>query len=137
MRDSGPHRFPRRCRESLIETVARTTVVSILVHCPAADSGLAVIDSRELRKTRLNESRVAGSVRLGEAFGPWIDYLGTGATDVFEDYVRSSFVLAGYADAEIVFADARYYHDGCGPLHCGSNASRAIPSENWWEDVAP
>lgn len=72
------------------------------------------------------------TVITGESYGPVVDYDGMGARDILRAYVRAIFVEAGYPDPNIIMADARWYHNNCGSLHCGSNVQRGIPTYLWW-----
>ena len=58
---------------------------------------------------------------------------GGGASDILADYVAAAFFRAGYVLPPTT-ADSRYYHDGCGNIHCGTNVRRTIPSYKWWEN---
>jgi protein-arginine deiminase len=66
-----------------------------------------------------------------KAFGPKVNYNGSGNRDLFEDYATGAYRAAGYRT--IVFTDARLYHDAGGSLHCGTNVIRAAPADaKWW-----
>lgn len=74
----------------------------------------------------------------GKAFGPQVDYRGTGQLrDIFDDYFSHPIDpmgilrLAGYD--HVIRADARVYHNNCGSIHCGTNVRREIPIFKWWE----
>ena len=71
------------------------------------------------------------TVITGNAYGPSVNYDGTGAKDILNEYVTAMFQKAGYTN--IIMADARYYHDNYGSLHCGTNVQRILPALNWWE----
>ncbi len=58
---------------------------------------------------------------------------GDGASDILMDYVEAAFKKAGYA-LPAVKADSRYYHNGSGNIHCGTNVRRTVPTGyQWWE----
>lgn len=41
--------------------------------------------------------------------------------------------MAGIPIGNIVRADGRYYHNGVGFIHCGTNVVRELPTDKWWE----
>ncbi len=71
------------------------------------------------------------TVFTGDSFGPVVDYLDTGATDILEDYLTAIFGKAGISN--VVTVDSRIYEENGGSVHCGTNARREIPTYNWWE----
>ena len=72
-------------------------------------------------------------VVTGDSLGPEVDYDGTGKKSILNEYVRSMFEIAGFNSNNVKFADAASYHEGCGLVHCGTNALRQIPAYDWWE----
>lgn len=70
------------------------------------------------------------TVVAGKAYGPSVDYDGNGAKDILEEYAKAMFIKAGYSN--IIFTDARWYHNDEGLAHCGTNVLRAIPGYSWW-----
>ena len=76
-------------------------------------------------------SLVNGStVIAGKAYGPVVDFDGTGKKDIFQDYARRVFHRMGYK--LIKFTDARIYHNSGGSIHCGTNVIRQLPVDPWW-----
>jgi hypothetical protein len=67
----------------------------------------------------------------GTTFGPKVNWNGTGASDLFGDYVTDVFHRAGVRN--VVFADSTVYHNSGGSIHCGTNTIRKIPDAQWWE----
>ncbi|MCX5636273.1 MAG: protein-arginine deiminase family protein [Planctomycetota bacterium] len=56
------------------------------------------------------------------------------STGTFTTYVRNLFERAGFEPSGIIESDSRFYHQGIGDIHCGTNVQRVIPnSYNWWE----
>jgi len=71
------------------------------------------------------------TIVTGAAYGPKVDWDKNGSkTDILKDYVKSAY---GKVFSNVVFADARGYHNGIGSLHCATNVQREIPTEKWWE----
>lgn len=70
------------------------------------------------------------TVVTGKAFGPKVKWNGTAATDLFQDYATATFKGGGYTN--VVFTDARVYHDSSGSVHCATNTIRALPTDDWW-----
>lgn len=70
------------------------------------------------------------TVITGRAFGPKVKWNGSVATDLFQDYATKVFGAGGYT--RTVFTDARIYHDSSGSVHCGTNAIRELPTDDWW-----
>lgn len=70
------------------------------------------------------------TVITGKQYGPLVNYAGNGKADLFQDYVSNTFVAGGYK--RVRFIDARFYHNGSGGVHCGTNVFRDIPSRAWW-----
>jgi hypothetical protein len=68
---------------------------------------------------------VGNTVVTGNSFGPLVNYTGAGASDILQDYVNAQFAHAGYTN--IVNADSRYYHNGIGNIHCGTQSSAPCP----------
>jgi Protein-arginine deiminase (PAD) len=64
------------------------------------------------------------------AYGPIVDFDGTGKKDIFQDYARRVFKRMGYQ--VIKFSDSRVYHNSGGSIHCGTNAIRLLPVDAWW-----
>jgi len=54
-----------------------------------------------------------------------------GGFDLFKDLLEQNLVVVGYTPAWIENWDL--YHRLDGEVHCGSNVTRAIPSQPWWE----
>jgi hypothetical protein len=79
----------------------------------------------------INSLADGDTVVVGRAYGPKVNWNGTGKTDLFEGYAGSVFRAAGYRN--VVLADTRFYHDTGGSLHCGTNAIRATAAAKWWE----
>lgn len=71
-----------------------------------------------------------GTVITGKAQGPKVAWRTSTASDILEDYAAAVFRGAGYTT--IRFADASFYHDASGSIHCGTNAIRDIPADKWW-----
>ena len=71
------------------------------------------------------------TVITGLAHGPVVDYLGSGAHDIMEDYMRASFLKGGYAS--VISAESEAYHDFDGNIHCGTNVRRQGFAYRWWE----
>ena len=99
----------------------------------------AAWDDRALRfkslayTTNFINSLVSGTtVVTGKGYGPSVNWSGAGISDIFEGYTTGTFKLAGMDEGKIVRADGRYYHNGQGFIHCGSNVIRDIPSVKWW-----
>jgi hypothetical protein len=67
-----------------------------------------------------------GTVVSPKAYGPKVNFDGSGTRDLFEAYATSAFRAAGYKT--ILFTDARLYHDAGGSLHCGTNVIRTPPA---------
>jgi len=44
--------------------------------------------------------------------------------DVLQDYAQELFKGAGLTDVKT--SDSRYYHNGCGDLHCGTNPYTSV-----------
>ena len=70
------------------------------------------------------------TVVAGDPYGPVVNYAGAGNQPILTNYDTAMFNKAGYNN--IVWADTRYYHDGKGDIHCGTNVQRVIPTYNWW-----
>jgi hypothetical protein len=99
----------------------------------------AAWDDRALRfkslayTTNFINSLVSGTtVVTGKGYGPSVNWSGAGISDIFEGYTTGTFKLAGMDEGKIVRADGRYYHNGQGFIHCGTNVIRDIPSDKWW-----
>jgi Protein-arginine deiminase (PAD) len=76
-------------------------------------------------------SLVSGStVITGAAYGPIVNFDGTGKKDLFQDYARRVFHRMGYR--VVKFTDSRIYHNSGGSIHCGTNAIRLLPVDAWW-----
>ena len=75
------------------------------------------------------------TVVTGNAYGPKVKWQSDrAASDIFQGYVSAVFTKAGYQ--QVAYTDARIYHDGSGSVHCGTNAIRTIPDEDWWNASA-
>ena len=70
------------------------------------------------------------TVITGRAYGPSVKWNGTQATDLFQDYAAAAFKAGGYTN--VVFTDARVYHNSSGSVHCATNVFRDLPSDDWW-----
>lgn len=73
------------------------------------------------------------TIITGRAYGPKVNWNGSGNRDLFQDYANTTFTRAGYT--RIVLADTRLYHDGSGDIHCGTNVIRDLPTLNWWDGL--
>jgi hypothetical protein len=58
------------------------------------------------------------------------DHSGSGASDILTDYVNALYGKAGFST--VINADSRYYHDGNGDIHCGTNEIRRFQVRPWW-----
>ena len=72
------------------------------------------------------------TVIAAKSFGPSVAYAGAAPRDIFGDYAWWSFRTAGYTN--IISVDDRYYHNLSGSVHCATNAIRAVPAYNWWNN---
>ena len=70
------------------------------------------------------------TVITGRAYGPTVKWNGTTATDLFQGYAAAAFRAGGYTN--VVFTDARVYHNAAGSVHCATNAFRDVPADDWW-----
>ena len=78
----------------------------------------------------INSLADRGLVVTGKAFGPKIAWKDSTKRDLLEDYVVATFKKSGYSRVELV--DSTTYHNNGGSLHCGTNAIREIPLDEWW-----
>jgi protein-arginine deiminase len=54
-----------------------------------------------------------------------------GGQDIFKVHLQNALQPYGYT---LRWAEDWYlYHINAGEVHCGSNATRVIPSTKWWE----
>jgi len=75
------------------------------------------------------------TIVTARAFGPRVDWNGDGtSTDILQDYVNAAY---GRVYQNVVFADARGYHNGIGSVHCGTNVQRRTPTTTWWTQPQP
>jgi protein-arginine deiminase len=58
--------------------------------------------------------------------GPEID-----SSDLFKDLLEQELAVAGYTATWV--EDWDFYHIHAGEVHCGSNATHALPAQPWWE----
>jgi protein-arginine deiminase len=65
---------------------------------------------------------------VADVHGPTV-----GGTDVFDSYVDQAAQLVGFAGTTP--CEERYYHNGTGSIHCGTNVLRAVPSDKWWDQM--
>lgn len=66
------------------------------------------------------------TLAIADPFGPVID-----GKDIFKAHVEASLEPLGYS---IHWVDDWYlYHIALGEVHCATNATRAIPTNKWWE----
>jgi len=56
-----------------------------------------------------------------------------GGTDLFKDLLEDELAPAGYTVSWV--EDWDFYHLGAGEVHCGSNATHAVPAQPWWESL--
>ncbi len=72
------------------------------------------------------------AVIAGQAFGPVVNWSGNGASDIFQDYASAAYRLAGLRN--VIWVDARAYHNEDGFVHCATNIIRVVPGPKmWWE----
>ena len=74
------------------------------------------------------------TVVTGKAYGPGVNWNGTGNRDIFQDYANNTYKKAGFT--RIVEVDSRLYHNGSGNIHCGTNVIRSLPTDNWWDGLS-
>ncbi len=76
-------------------------------------------------------SLVSGTTVIsGKAYGPRVNFDGTGPRDIMQDYARQVFQRMGYRS--IRFVDSITYHNAGGSVHCATNAIRFLPTQDWW-----
>jgi hypothetical protein len=73
------------------------------------------------------------TIITGYAYGPVVDYKGTGPRDLFQDDVDGTFKLAGFDPTKTVKTEARFHNNNTGFIHCGTNVIREIPDTKWWD----
>lgn len=88
-------------------------------------------EARAYTVNHVNSVVNTASVITGKAFGPEVDYDGSGIKPILDRYVAAMFAKAGYSN--VVPVDSRYYHANCGDVHCGTNVLRALPTYDWWD----
>jgi hypothetical protein len=109
----------------------------VLFGTPSAPiSSSDIIGPGELRVSAFSVNHInslidSDTAVTGTTFGPKVNWNGTGASDLFGDYVTDVFHRAGVRN--VVFADSTVYHNSGGSIHCGTNTIRKIPDAQWWE----
>jgi len=82
-------------------------------------------DSVSLMPNMVNSLIVEGKILIPKPFGPR-----DSSGDIFENEVTS--VITGLVE-EFIDYEWKDYHYNLGEVHCGTNAKRDAPSDNWWE----
>ena len=112
------------------QTGATLLKMPVLFSAPDLGMGSANSPMTAYSEDHVNALVDGTTVITGKAFGPKVKWNGSVASDLLQDYATAAFKGGGYTN--VVFTDARIYHDSSGSVHCATNAIRALPTDDWW-----